>query len=101
MACRSIASQSEYNPKTDFRIRDKSKEINPPMKYTNKISPPMFNHHKSKSVVSNKRRSENIKTEMSKHEEIDHENVRRSTSVTNSAFGDDLTRSVISAKADS
>lgn len=68
MACRSIASQSEYNPKTEFRIRDKSKEINPPMKYTNKLSPPMFNHRKSKSAVSNKRRSENVKTEMSKHE---------------------------------
>ena len=54
IALRSIISQSEYDPNlgNKFRIRNKSKEINPPMKYTNKIvyKPTKLKKKRNKSV---------------------------------------------------
>jgi hypothetical protein len=53
MAYRSIASQSDYNPQllNEYRHREKSKEINPPMRYISKLSSKSLAHRKTKSVA--------------------------------------------------
>ena len=71
MALRSIGSQSPYkNEKIEFRIRDRKKDINPPMKYTNDnslmalVSIPEFKKKQMK-LLKNKQ-NDNSNTQMSR-----------------------------------
>ena len=71
MALRSISSQSPYtNEKIEFRLRDRKKDINPPMKYTNNnslmtlVSLSQFKKKQMKLFRNN--RNENSNTQMSR-----------------------------------
>ena len=51
IAFRSIGSQSEYKPVHDYRERDKSREIHPPMKYTNKPTKQVLANIKNRKTL--------------------------------------------------
>ena len=50
----------------EFRRRNKEKEINPPMRYTNKIAYSILMPRKAKSVAEN-RKNNHLRTESSQH----------------------------------
>lgn len=97
IAFRSIGSQSQYNPllANEFRIRDKSREINPPMKYTNKPTKQVLANlnknkikRKSRQSLQKEMRTSKRTQNLSRDEEVI---LRRNTGSSLSGLNDDFT----------